>query len=109
MRSGWTDGTSPCWLVGDIRIHDCQVYPDYDAWHYRASVDVPSMVQAQRHFRLRRARASLLDASRGLGFVQGTSKISRTSPLQPHANHCDEVEGGITHELGMVREEGIHQ
>jgi len=109
MRSGWTDGTSPCWLVGDIRIHDCQVYPDYDVWHYTASVEVPSMVQAQRHFRLRRARASLLDASRGLGFVQGTSTISRTSPSQPNADHCDDVEGGIRHELGMVREEGIRQ
>eukprot|EP00931_Biecheleriopsis_adriatica_P093048 TRINITY_DN667_c0_g1_i1.p1 TRINITY_DN667_c0_g1~~TRINITY_DN667_c0_g1_i1.p1 ORF type:complete len:1526 (+),score=218.47 TRINITY_DN667_c0_g1_i1:80-4579(+) len=33
MRSGFQDGTSPCWLVGDVNIEQCQSYPDYDVWY----------------------------------------------------------------------------
>jgi len=33
MRSGFADGTSPCWLVGDVDLNSCQEYPDYDFWH----------------------------------------------------------------------------
>eukprot|EP00440_Ansanella_granifera_P037063 gb/GFBE01040220.1/.p1 GENE.gb/GFBE01040220.1/~~gb/GFBE01040220.1/.p1 ORF type:complete len:1500 (+),score=225.46 gb/GFBE01040220.1/:1-4500(+) len=33
MRSGFADGTSPCWLVGNVDVEVCQWYPDYDFWH----------------------------------------------------------------------------
>lgn len=32
VRSGFADGKSPCWLVGNVDLEACQDYPDYDFW-----------------------------------------------------------------------------